>query len=217
MDKERLLYLSHQDVEAVGLSVAEIIEGLGAAFREKGDGRVEMPPKPGIHPGSEDNFIHAMPASIPALESAGLKWVSGFPGNTQLGLPYIAGLLILNDFDTGLPLAVMDCSWITAMRTGAATALAAKFLARPDSSTAGFLACGVQARANLEALKILYPITTVRAFDIDVSAAQQFAAEAHDRLEIEIEVVERAQDAVTGCDLIVTSGPILKTPHATIL
>ena len=217
MDKERLLYLSHQDVEAVGLSVAEIIEGLGAAFREKGDGRVEMPPKPGIHPGSEDNFIHAMPASIPALESAGLKWVSGFPGNTQLGLPYIAGLLILNDFDTGLPLAVMDCSWITAMRTGAATALAAKFLARPDSSTAGFLACGVQARSNLEALKILYPITNVRAFDIDISAAQRFAAEMHDRLEIEIEVVERAQDAVTGCDLIVTSGPILKTPHATIL
>ena len=143
MSANTLLYLSRGDVEAVGLSMAEIIEALEAAFHEKGEGRVEMPPKPGIHPGGGDNFIHAMPAYIPALHSAGVKWVSGFPENTQRGLPYVSGLLILNDIETGLPLAVMDCGWITAMRTGAATAVAAKYLARADSATAGILACGV--------------------------------------------------------------------------
>jgi ornithine cyclodeaminase/alanine dehydrogenase len=103
-----------------------------------------MPPKPGIHT-QPDAFIHAMPAYIPALHSAGMKWVSGYPGNQQRGLPYISGLLILNEVETGLPYAVMDCTWITAYRTGAASALSAKYLARSDSQVAGILACGVQA------------------------------------------------------------------------
>ncbi len=135
----QILYLSQTDVAAVGLTMAEIIDALEAAFREKGEGRVEMPPKPGIHPGEGDNFIHAMPAYIPAMKSAGVKWVSGFPENASRGLPYITGLLILNDVETGLPLAVMDCVWITAMRTGAATAVAARYLARPESSVVGIL------------------------------------------------------------------------------
>ncbi|MCP5117625.1 MAG: hypothetical protein GY953_42925, partial [bacterium] len=128
MHTGEILYLSRGDVEAVGLPMTEIIEALETMFREKGEGRVEMPPKPGIHP-REDAFIHAMPAYIPALESAGIKWVSGYPRNPEQGLPYITGLLILNDPATGIPLAVMDATWITAKRTGAATAVAAKHLA----------------------------------------------------------------------------------------
>jgi ornithine cyclodeaminase/alanine dehydrogenase-like protein (mu-crystallin family) len=124
MSESKLLYLSQADVDAVGLTMREIIDALEVAFKEKGEGKVEMPPKPGIHP-QPDAFIHAMPAYIPALKSAGLKWVSGFPENLDRGLPYITGLLVLNDPETGLPLSVMDCVWITAMRTGAATALAA--------------------------------------------------------------------------------------------
>ena len=123
MQSNKLLYLSQDEVTNVGLTMSEIIEALEVAFMEKGKGRTEMPPKPGIHPGGGDNFIHAMPAYIPALKAAGVKWVSGFPENYNLGLPYITGLLILNDPETGLPVAVMDCVWITAMRTGAATAL----------------------------------------------------------------------------------------------
>lgn len=122
---EELLYLSQADVEAVGLTMAEVIEALEEMFHEKGQGRVEMPPKPGIHT-RPDAFIHAMPAYIPALESAGMKWVSGYPENYRYDLPYITGLLILNDPETGLPISVMDCVWITAKRTGAATAVAAK-------------------------------------------------------------------------------------------
>ena len=136
MNKKEFLYLSRDDVVSVGLTMTEIVDTVERAFREMGNGRVEMPPKPGIHPGKGgDNFIHAMPAYIPAMKSAGVKWVSGYPVNQAKGLPYITGLLILNDPETGLPKAVMDCTWITAMRTGAASAVSAKYLARPESAS----------------------------------------------------------------------------------
>jgi ornithine cyclodeaminase/alanine dehydrogenase-like protein (mu-crystallin family) len=217
MERDRFLYLSRADVEAAGVSMREIIDTLEVAFREKGEGRVEMPPKPGIHPGDPDNFIHAMPAYIGALGSAGVKWVSGFPGNKQQGLPYVSGLLTLNDPETGLVLSVMDCTWITAKRTGAATALSAKYLARPDSKTVGILACGVQGRSNLEALSTLFPLEKVYAYDTGVDTRQIYAEQMTLELELEVQPVGSPAEAVRGCDMVVTSGPILKQPHATIL
>ena len=151
-----------------------------------------------------------------ALESAGVKWVSGFPENQAQGLPYITGLLILNDTRTGLPLSVMDCVWITAMRTGAATAVAAKHLARPESSVAGVLGCGVQGRSNVEALNVVFPLERVMAYDVDVASAQRYAKEIGSRFALEVVVVDQPKDAVKGCDLVVTAGPILKKPHCTI-
>ena len=216
MKPNQLLYLSQADVEAVGLTMAEIIDALELAFREKGKGRVEMPPKPGIHPGGGDNFIHAMPAYIPALRSAGIKWVSGFPDNPKQGLPYVTGLVILNDTETGLPLSVMDCVWITAKRTGAATAVAAKYLARPDSSVAGVLGCGVQGRSNVEALNVIFPLKRVMAFDLDREAARRYADDIQAQLGLTVNVVDTPREAVSGCDLVVTAGPLLKTPHRTI-
>lgn len=211
----RLLYLSREEVARAGLSMREIIAGLEAMFREKGAGRTEMPPKPGIHP-RKDAFIHAMPAYIPSLGAAGMKWVSGFPANQKRGLPYISGLLILNDPETGLPTAVMDCAWLTAMRTGAATAVAAKHLARPESATVGILACGVQGRSNLEALRCVFPLREVRAYDRDPAVAERYAAELGPRLGLKIEVVRQPRRAVDGLDIVVTSGPILKDPKPAI-
>ena len=212
MADNQLLYLSQADVEAVGLTMKEIIDVLEAAFREKGLGRVEMPPKPGIHPGHGDNFIHAMPAYIPAMKSAGVKWVSGFPENYKRNLPYITGLLILNDVETGLPVAVMDCVWITAMRTAAATAVAARYLARSDSAVAGILGCGVQGYTNLEALAVLFPVKRVMAYDVNHDVLRSYAAKVQANFEVEVIPVATPQEAVTGCDLVVTAGPILKRP-----
>jgi ornithine cyclodeaminase/alanine dehydrogenase len=215
MNADTFLYLSRKDVEEVGLPMAEIVEALDRMFVEKGEGRVEMPPKPGIHT-RKDAFIHAMPAYIPSLESAGLKWVSGYPENPGKGLPYISGLLVLNDPDTGIPLAVMDATWITGQRTGAATAVAAKYLARKHSSSVGIVACGVQGRSNLEALSCLFDIKTVKAYDLYPEVAKSYAAEMSDRLQLDIEVVTDLKDAVSGLDLVVTSGPILKNPDPLI-
>jgi ornithine cyclodeaminase/alanine dehydrogenase len=216
MPSNRLLYLSRHDVADAGVTMEEIIDALEIVFREKGKGRTEMPPKPGIHPGGGDNFIHAMPAYIPAMKSAGIKWVSGFPGNVKRGAPYINGLLILNDVETGLPVSIMDCVWITGKRTGAATALSARYLARPDASVAGVLGCGVQGRTNVEALNVVFPLKKVLAYDTNAQAARRYAKEIEDQLGIETVVVAAPKDAVSGSDIVVTAGPILKKPHATI-
>jgi len=209
------LYLSRQDVESINLSMKDIITALEQMFREKGEGRVEMPPKPGIHT-QPDAFIHAMPAYIPSLGSAGMKWVSGYPANQQKGLPYISGLLILNDPETGVPLTVMDCTWITAKRTGAATAVAAKYLARKDSSTVGIVACGVQGRSNLEALACIFKIKKVRAYDLHFEIAERYAREMSSMLGLDIEPVKEPAAAVKNLDIVVTSGPILKHPNPAI-
>jgi ornithine cyclodeaminase/alanine dehydrogenase-like protein (mu-crystallin family) len=212
---QKLLYLSQSDVAAVGLTMAEIIAALERMFREKGERRVEMPPKIGIHP-APDSFIHAMPASIPGQKAAGIKWVSGYPQNSKRSLPYISGLLILNDFETGIPLALMDATWITAKRTGAATALSAKYLARPDSATVGILGCGVQGRSNLEALKVLFPLKRVFAYDTHPDRSARYAQEMAAQLGIEALSVTDPKQAVVNSDIVVTAGPILRQPHATI-
>jgi ornithine cyclodeaminase/alanine dehydrogenase len=157
-----------------------------------------------------------MPAYIASLQSAGMKWVSGYPDNQRRGLPYITGLLLLNDPDTGIPIAIMDCTWITAKRTGAATAVAAKYLARPDSATVGIVACGVQGRSNLEALTCLFKIKKVKAYDLYPEIAERYATEMSKALNLDIEPVKRLTEAVKGLDLVVSSGPIVKHPKPLI-
>jgi len=209
------LYLSQADVAGLGLSMAEIIAALDGMFREKAEGRVEMPPKPGVHT-RPDAFLHAMPAYIPAQNAVGMKWVGGYPENYRRTLPYITGLIVLNDVETGVPIAVMDCAWITAKRTGAATAVTARLLARPESRTVGVLGCGVQGRSNLEALKVTFNVRTVRAFDVDRATRESYAREMSTQCGLDVVPVAEPRDAVARCDIVVTAGPILRRSHATI-
>jgi len=211
MTEPTLRYLSRKDVESLAIPMGEIIHAVEAALREKGEGTAEMPPKPGVHPRA-DAFIHAMPAFLGGMKAAGLKWVSGFPQNLEKGLPYISGLFVLNDVETGLPLSVMDCTWITGARTGAASAVAAKYLARPESKTIGIVACGLQGRTNLEAMAGVFPLEKAFAYDVDPAAAKAYALEMEERLGFEVMPVDQLRAAVEGLDLVVTSGPILKNP-----
>jgi len=211
----QILYLSREEVAAVGPSMGEIIGVLERMFSEKAAGRTEMPPKPGIHP-QPDAFIHAMPAYIPELGVAGMKWVSGFPENPRRGVPYINGLLILNDLQTGMPLCVMDGTWITAQRTAAASALAARYLARADSRTLGVLGCGLQGRTHEQVLQAVFELKRVFAFDTNPTATQELCEEVQAVNRLEVTPVTTPRQAVSGCDLVVTAGPILARPHATI-
>ena len=215
MSEAKVLYLSRKDVESVNIQMAEIITVLESMFAEKGAGRVEMPPKPGIHTRS-DAFIHAMPAYIPALDSAGMKWVAGYPENHKRGLPYISGLIVLNDPDTGLPLCIMDCTWVTAKRTGAATAVAAKYLARADSETLAILGCGVQGFSNAEALQCVLPLRKIKAYDVADVAAERYREKVVKVLGLEVEIVSSPEAAVRGSDVVVTAGPLLKNPDPVI-
>jgi ornithine cyclodeaminase/alanine dehydrogenase len=211
-----VLYLSKKDVEESDLTMAEIIPVVEQAFREKGQGQVEMPPKPGIHP-KTDAFIHAMPAFLPRMKAAGVKWVSGFPSNAKYNLPYIMGVLVLNDPETGAPICIMDASWVTAKRTGAATAVAAKYLARKDSKVFGILGCGVQGRNNLEAVFTAFKeLEEVRAYDISEANLQKYVSEMTEKHGLSVVPVDSPKKAVKGCDIVVTAGPILKHPQPSI-
>jgi len=211
-----VLYLSKKDVEKVGLSMAEIIETVENSFREKGEGRVEVPPKPGIHP-RPDSFIHAMPAYIPSMNAAGIKWVSGFPENYKRNLPYITGVIILNDPETGVPICIMDAAWVTAMRTGAATAVAAKYLARRDSKVFGIIGCGVEGRSNLEAvITVFEDLEEVRAYDINKDNLDRYVSEVKEKYDIRVMPADSPRKAVEGCDIVVTATPILKNPNPVI-
>ncbi|MCK4624181.1 MAG: ornithine cyclodeaminase family protein [Phycisphaerae bacterium] len=204
-------YLSRADVENLNVSMREVLEAVDNGFRLKGLGKTEMPPKPGVHP-REDCFIHAMPAYVREVESAGLKWVSGFPTNIEKGLPYITGLLILNDTETGLPIAVMDCAWITAMRTGASAGISAKYLARPGSSVAGIIGCGVQARTSLMALVETLPkLQEVRCYDLYPQATKKFIADMSGRFnQLKFIACDNPAEMATGSDVIVSATSILK-------
>jgi ornithine cyclodeaminase/alanine dehydrogenase-like protein (mu-crystallin family) len=211
-----VLYLSRAEIDALKISMAEVINVVEEAFREKSEEKVEAPPKPGVHP-QKDAFIHAMPAYMPRMRVAGVKWVSGFPENPKRGLPYISGLLILNDVETGFPICVMDCTWITAKRTGAATAVAAKYLAREDSKTFGILGCGVQGRSNLEALiSVCKNLEVVKAYDVDTENLSKYVEETTTKHEVQVVPVDSPKKAVENCDIVVTAGPILKNPKPVI-
>lgn len=209
----RLLYLSYQDVQALDLPMGMVLGALASAFREKAQGHSEVPPKGGIHP-APDAFIHAMPACLPG--AAGVKWVGAYPGNRRRGFPNISGLIILNDPETGIPIAVMDARWITTQRTAAATALSARFLARPDSETVGMLGCGLQARTHVRALREVFGLKRIHAYDTHLDRAAAFATEVRERFTLEVIAVPEPRAAVANLDIVVTMGAISLKPHATI-
>lgn len=208
-----IVYLSRRDVENLEMTMREVLAAVDNGFRLKGRGRTEMPPKPGIHPRA-NSFIHAMPAYVQKVEAAGLKWVSGYPANPDKGLPYITGLLILNDPATGIPIAVMDCAWITAMRTGASVGIAAKYLARPDSSVAGILGCGVQARTSLMALAETLPrLREIRCCDLYPAATNKFIDEMGRQFpKLAFIRCGKVADMIRDCDVVVTAIPIVTNP-----
>ncbi|NQU09689.1 ornithine cyclodeaminase family protein, partial [bacterium] len=183
-------------------------------FRLKGRGLTEMPPKPGVHP-RPDCFIHAMPAHVRELDVAGLKWVSGYPPNVAKGLPYITGLLVLNDAETGIPIAVMDCAWITAMRTGASVGVAAKYLARRDTRVAGVIGCGVQARTSLMALVEALPaLRAVQCHDLYPAATERFITDMSARFgQLEFRACPTPAAMIDGADVVVSAIPIVTQPQ----
>jgi ornithine cyclodeaminase/alanine dehydrogenase-like protein (mu-crystallin family) len=205
MKKVEFIYLSQEDVIGVGLAVKDAISIVEDVFREHGLGRVENPPKPGVHP-RQNAFIHAMPGHLSHKKAAGLKWVSRFSSNAEYDLPAVMGLIVLNDVETGQPLALMDCRWITAVRTGAASAVAAKFLAKRDAEVVGIVGAGVQGRYNLLALKEVLPTTQVaRVFDINSEVLQEYVSSVSEILPFRVEAGESPRDVIEGADVVVTA------------
>ncbi len=196
------------------MTMRDVLEALDIGFAAKGRGNTEMPPKPGIHT-RPDCFIHAMPAYVKELDVAGLKWVSGYPPNPAKVCPTSPACLCSTIVRPALPLAVMDCAWITAMRTGASAGISAKYLARAGSDTAAIVGCGVQARTSLKALVETLPtFAEVRCYDLlpggDARASPQTWRRTFPALRFV--TCASAAEAVRAGDVVVTAMPIVVNP-----
>ncbi|GAA1437087.1 ectoine utilization protein EutC [Mycobacterium cookii] len=167
-------------------------------------GRIELPPKPGLHP-REDSFLNAMPAWLMDRDVVAMKWVASYPANPARQLPAITGLIVVNDPDTGAPEVVMDAGEITAIRTAVASGVAVRHLAHPGWRRVAILGYGAQGRAHAAVLRHLRPDAEVVVWS--------------PRLREPIDGVEVATDpraAVSGADVVVTSGPMPRSAQPTI-
>lgn len=215
---KEILYLSKKEIEDMQLPMEEMIDIVEEVFREKAEGRYQMPAKIALHPledrGDPNDFIHAMPAFLSGPNISGIKIVSGFVNATRQGFPYINGVYILIDPDTGIPIAVMDSIWVTAVRTGAVTGLTAKYLGNPDSEVLGILGTGVQGRNTLDAVACtMKNLKEVRVYDKFPGSAERFVAAMSAKYpQYTFKVVDK-EDAVRGCDLLGSCIPINIDPN----
>ncbi len=203
----KFLYLSQEDVVACGgLDMAATMESVEKVFRLLDDGECVEPQAPIIKwNGLHGRRITMHPAYIGGdVQVAGIKWIPSNPENPiKRGLPRSNGITILSDPETGYPLAIMDGTAISAMRTGAVVGVGAKYLARPDSQVAGLIGAGVINRTQLTALHEALPkLQLVRLFDVRPEKAHAFAEEMGPKLGLEIQVVDSAQAAVEGADVV---------------
>jgi alanine dehydrogenase len=191
------LILNHKQVIDL-LKMSEVITVVEQAFRDLAEGKGSMPPKAYLP--VENGDFRAMPASLPG--AAGLKWVSVHPGNPAIGLPTVMAVLIYNDSQTGFPLAIMDATDITAYRTGATAAIAAKYLARADSQTLGVIGAGRQAYTQIEAHTELFDLKTIKIYDLSREAIRKLI-----RAFPGLPMTEASLPETAGCDIVCALAP----------
>ncbi len=199
----RLLFLSRAEVAGLLPDAAAQLDLVEHAYRALAAGRVELPPKPGVHP-RKDSFLHAMPAYLRDEDVVTLKWVGGYPANKAKGLPYISGLIVVNDAETGLPVAVMDGAEITAARTAAASGVCIRRFAPEGWRRAAILGCGEQGLFHARLLHALEPGVEIRAWDPHPERIARLGDLA--------EAASSWEDALTDAEVVVTAGPIVEDP-----
>lgn len=205
MSKNKILYLNKKEVTRL-LDMTETIGVVEKAYKEHGLGKVQMPPKLYLTFEKHNGDLRTMPAYLEEQDIAGVKIVNVHPNNRAKGLPTVMALIVLNDTETGAPIAIMDGGCITDMRTGAGGGVAAKYLSRKNSKVAGFVGAGSQARTQLKALMLARDIETVKVYDLYKESAFKFRAEMEKETSLNIVVVSTIKDAC-DCDILVTTTP----------
>jgi ornithine cyclodeaminase len=215
-DKTQVLWLSQTDVIAAGgLDMAATVDDVEEVFRLYALDEYALPRKVSLEwtweetpPGQQKNHLNLMSGYVGGqVNAAGFKAIASFPRNPfQRNLPRASALIILHDIEVGLPLAVMDGTLISAMRTGAVSGVGAKYLAREDATQVGLIGAGVQSRTQLAALQVTRPgIQQAAVFDIRRDRAEAFASEMSGRLGLEIHVAASAEDVCRQADMLVTA------------
>ena len=203
-----ILFLDRSTLQEL-LSMKEILEAVEEAFKQKGIGQVVMPPKVYVRLERYHGDFRAMPAYLPKIDAAGVKIVNAHPRNPETAdLPSVMACILLIDPKTGAPLCLMEGGWLTAMRTGAAGGVAAKYLAREDSETVAMIGAGVQARTQLLALDhVLDNIREVRVVDRNESVRERYAEDMRRETNADIVSCSKVEDALQEADILVTVTP----------
>lgn len=200
MTAHSILVLRRDELDSLNLGWSEIIDALEDAFLQKAAGQVQNPPKPKVAP-RPDAFVNAMPAYLGGSDRLGLKWVSGYEDNPTNGHPYIYGSLVMNDAATGRPLALIDGSWVTEMRTPAVSGLAMRQVPA-QVGTLSIIGCGAQGRRHLAVALTEHPeVQTVRAYDRSRDAVQALSQLSQGRRVVS---AGSASEAIEGADMVIT-------------
>ena len=200
-----LIYLARRDIENLGLTARDMIDAIQAMCEGREAGKVRAAPKSSIKPNDDCFYMSTLASADPpgymAVKSLGLS-----ENNSEHGLESIGSLITLFDAATGHPVAVMDGDWITGQRTAALSALAARFMANPQSEVIAFIGCGVQARSHLDIFADLYPLTEIRALGRGQKNRDALLVRASAR-GLGARVAADSRAAIADADLVITTVP----------
>ncbi|MEO0093100.1 MAG: alanine dehydrogenase [candidate division WOR-3 bacterium] len=205
----KTLFLNEEKVKSI-LTMEDTLKAVEMAFRAKGQGSLQMPPKMYLYYESHNGDLRVMPSYIPSLDISGVKVVNVHPNNPKkYRLPSVMATILLIDPANGYPLGVLDGTWITTMRTGAASGIASKYLAREDSKVLALIGAGVQAETQLAAVTMVRAIEKVKVYDIVSSVSERFVKK-HKHLPLKFEICGSVKECVTDADIICTVTPVRK-------
>jgi ornithine cyclodeaminase len=209
------IYLSQEDcIKAGGLNMEGTLSAIQKSFELHGHNEVVQPSKPVIRWGGPETEetrgrIMTMPSYLGGdLDVAGMKWIPSMPENPKkIGQPRASAIIILTDPNNGFPLAIMDGTIVSAMRTGAATGIAAKYLANPNSKIVGIIGAGVQSRTQLMAIVGVFGsnIEEIKVYDLNREKTNQFTRELSNELNVSVVSAESAEEAFKDSDIVVTA------------
>ena len=204
MTERKLRFLSAADVVRA-LPMKDAVEAMRDAFRQLSTGKAVMPPRTQIETSDPPGDALFMPSYIPGARRLGVKIVTLFGSNAALGLPRIQAVMVVLDAATGSPLAVMDATALTAIRTGAASGVGTDLLARPDAAVAAVFGAGPQARTQLAGICAVRPIRRARIFDVSAERARAAAREMAEEFGFQVEAAASPSEALAGADVVCTA------------
>ena len=174
-------------------------------FREWGKRNIVMPSKINLDMSRSgfDSWSNAMPAYLASYNIAGIKWIGGYTSNPSKGLPYIMGLIILTDPETGRTLSIMDGVYISDWRTGASAAIAAKYLANGNVKKIALVGAGAQGRTASACIRQIFPSAQIVVADISRERREAFIVEMNEKFHLDILNVPSVENAVSDSEVVI--------------
>lgn len=203
IERENLLYMTSQELDSLPISTADVISTIERLIRDSIESQSWNAPKATITPPDGRYMMATLSASNKPPYMA-VKSLVLNPANRDRGIPDINSLVTLLNSETGLPLAVIDGNWVTAVRTAGLSAVAARRLARHDSAVVAFVGCGVQAHSHLQAFSEIFPLQEVRAFNRGEEQREKLCSAA-ENMGLIARACDNVEDAVNDADLIVST------------